>query len=571
MAPAMKDRHRTLQAIRRHAPEIFVAIAVFIFFAPALWNGFVNWDDEQNFLNNYHYRGLGLSNVRWMLTTTHAGPYQPLSWLTLGLDYTLWRMHPAGYHLTNLLLHALNAVLLYHVIGVFLRRAGAPGDPAARAFACAAGALFFAIHPLRVESVAWITERRDVLSGAFYLLTVLAYLQERLRHALAFFALGLLSKASGMTLPVVLLILDVYPLRRPDLRRAAIEKIPFVLLAAAAAALAVFAQRQADTMQELSRHGLPSRIVQSAYALSFYAWKTLVPLNLSPLYVLRLPLDPLAPRYLLPALAAVAITVVLVLLRRRWPWALAAWASYAVLVSPVLGLVQTGPQLAADRYTYLPSLPFAVLAAAGLLRVAANRTVTAGFATVLLVFGVLTFQQTRVWDDGLPLWNHALSIDPANPIAHNNRGNMRRPKRDMAGARADYDEAIRLRPAYAEAYNNRGNLRQEQGDLAGALEDYAAAVRHDPGYVLTWHNRGNLYLTQGRWTNAIADYTQSLDLDPFDADTYLNRANARSNVGDMTGAIADLESALRTAPPGWRLRSQVHGALAELRAKQARP
>jgi protein O-mannosyl-transferase len=571
MRAAMNDRDSTLRWLRDHAPEILIAIAVLVSFAPALWSGFVNWDDEQNFLNNHHYRGLGLSNLRWMFTTTHAGPYQPLSWLTLGLDYTLWRMHPAGYHLTSLLLHALNAVLLFHVIAVFLRRAGAPADAAARSFACVAGALFFAIHPLRVESVAWITERRDVLSGAFYLLTVLAYLQDRPRRALAFFVLGLLSKASGMTLPVVLMILDVYPLRRTDLRRAAIEKTPFVLFAAAAALLAVLAQHHAGTMQELSRHGIASRIVQSAYALSFYAWKTLVPLDLSPLYLLRLPLDPLAPRYLLPALAAVAITLAAVLLRRRWPWALAAWASYVILVSPVLGLVQTGPQLAADRYTYLPSLPFAVLAAAGLLRVAANRAAMAGFGLVLLLLGGLTFQQTRVWHDGLTLWNRVLSLDPANPIACNNRGNMRRPKGDLSGARADYDEAIRLRPTYAEAYNNRGNLRQEQGDVTGALEDYAAAIRHDPSYVLTWHNRGNLHLTQGRWTNAIADYTQSLDLDPLDAETYLNRANARSNVGDAAGAIADLESAVRTASPGWRLRSQVYGALAELRSKQARP
>ncbi len=521
----------------------------------------------------HHYRGLALSNLRWMFTTTHAGPYQPLSWLTLGLDYVLWRMHPAGYHLTNLLLHALNAVLLYHVIAVFLRRTGAPADPVARKLACVAGALFFAIHPLRVESVAWITERRDVLSGAFYLLTLLAYLQGRLRRALAFFALGLLSKASGMTLPVVLLILDVYPLRRTDLRRAAIEKIPFVLLAAAAALLAVLAQRHAGTMQELARHGLPSRIVQSAYALSFYAWKTLAPLRLSPLYLLRLPLNPLAPRYLLPALAAVAITLAVVLLRRRWPWALAAWASYAILVSPVLGLVQTGPQLAADRYTYLPSLPFALLAAAGLLRVASDpnrrRAVMVKSASILLLLGVLTFQQTRVWHDGLTLWNQAMIVDPYNPIAYNNRGNMRRPRGNPAGARADYDEAIRLRPTYAEAYNNRGNLRQEQGDLAGALEDYAAAIRHDPSYVLTWHNRGNLYLTQGRWAEAIADYTESILLNPQAADSFLNRASALSNMGNTAGAIADLESALRTAPPGWRPRSQVHGALAELRAKQA--
>src|SRR5207249_5694880 len=211
--------------------------AVLVCFLPALGSQFVLWDDDMNFTDNPSYRGLSASHLRWMFTTLYGGHYQPLSWLTLGLDYTLWGMNPTGYHLTSLLLHAVNAVLFYYIVLALLRRAVAAVS--ASAGAAAVGALFFAIHPLRVESVAWASERRDVLAALFYLATVLAYLRMAEEEpsgrahrwylvSLACFVLSLLSKAWGITLPVVLLALDVFPLRRaPRLR----EKAPYAALA----------------------------------------------------------------------------------------------------------------------------------------------------------------------------------------------------------------------------------------------------------------------------------------------------------------------------------------------------
>src|SRR3989475_7114580 len=231
-----------------------IALVTFAAFLPVLQNQFVDWDDQRNFLDNHHYRGLGWTHLRWMWTT-HLGHYIPLTWMTLGLDYVLWGMNPLGYHLTNLLLHAANAVLFYFVafriLGLGLPD---PGDRRQADLVLSAGfaALVFAIHPLRVESVAWVTERRDVLSGLFYLSAILIYLRtcergERGRGwywaAVGLFACALLSKSMVVNLPVVLLILDVYPLRRlggsigwwsEPARRGYVEKIPFVLLAAAA-------------------------------------------------------------------------------------------------------------------------------------------------------------------------------------------------------------------------------------------------------------------------------------------------------------------------------------------------
>ena len=238
---------------------VLIALVTFAAFLPALQNQFVSWDDDDNFMKNPDYRGLAWTHLRWMWTT-HLGHYIPLTWMTLGLDYLLWGMNPFGYHLTSLLLHAANAVIFFFIVRRILTRALPSLSERGHALALSAGfaALVFAIHPLRVESVAWVTERRDVLSGFFYLLAILVYLracerEERGRgwYWLAAFVCALLSKSMVVNLPVVLLLLDVYPLRRlggaigrrsESARRVYVEKIPFVLLAVAASAIAVMAQ-----------------------------------------------------------------------------------------------------------------------------------------------------------------------------------------------------------------------------------------------------------------------------------------------------------------------------------------
>src|SRR5438876_1419401 len=271
-----------------------IALVTFAAFLPTLHNQFVNWDDVENFVDNPHYRGLGWIQLRWMWTT-HLGHYIPLTWMTLGLDYVLWGMKPLGYHLTNLLLHAANAVVFYFVafriLGLGLPD---PGDRRQADLVLSAGfaALVFAIHPLRVESVAWVTERRDVLSGLFYLSAILIYLRARERAergrgwywlSVAAFVGALLSKSMVVNLPVVLLILDVYPLRRlggavgwwsEPARRVYVEKIPFVLLAAAASAIALWAQLSHDTMVSVVQLSALVLLAVSVYGVSFYHWNT---------------------------------------------------------------------------------------------------------------------------------------------------------------------------------------------------------------------------------------------------------------------------------------------------------
>ncbi|MBI5773779.1 MAG: tetratricopeptide repeat protein [Verrucomicrobia bacterium] len=582
---------------------LFIFAAVFVSFLPTLWNGFVDWDDGANYLDNPHYRGFSPKHLKWMFTTFFAGPYQPLSWVTLGFDYLVWGLNPTGYHLTNLLLHCANGVALFFLLKAFLHREGFfPSLAGTFQFkaACTVGALAFALHPMRVESVAWATERRDVLSGLFYILTVVAYVrwsEEAPRRrwyflTLVFYVLSCLSKAWGMTLPAVLLVLDVYPLKRltpgPAWKMAAkkllLEKIPFFALALLFAGLAFYGQK-IYAMRKVSDHGLFERVVQSAYGLAFYPAKTLWPDDLSPLYLLSAFFNPLDPKYLVGALAGVVVTIALVCLRKRWPWALAAWLCYAITVSPVLGLTQSGDQVVADRYAYLSCLSFAVLAGAGLLCAASSPRwkLAAGLAGILLcALAVLTFRQTRVWHDKFTLWEHALRADPDNYIAYlnvtanrksavgrstdpadddspfpdrpamaflyNNRGLKRAGRGDKTNAITDYTKALAMQPKYAEAYYNRGLLRAELGQTNAALADYKAATVARPNYGLAWLNHGVLREKLGDVNGAIEDYNTALRVDSTVHQAHLNRGNILLARGDAAGARADYDAALALEP-----------------------
>jgi tetratricopeptide (TPR) repeat protein len=513
-------------------------------FAPVVRNGFVLWDDDLNLTENPHYRGLGAANLRWMFTTLHGGHYQPLSWLTLALDHALWGMDGRGYHLTSLALHLANTVLVARLLAALV--------PRARPLAVAAGTLLFAVHPLRVEAVAWATARRDVLAALFTLLAALAYLRAAagvragaarrgwLAAAVLAFAASLLSKAQGMTLPLVLLVLDAYPLGRlrvrADLWRALVEKLPFVVLASAAGAVASIGAQQV-MQRSLAQHGILARAAQAAYGLVFYLAKTLVPVGLSPVYPLGRGVEPAAPVYAASLAVVGAVTVAVIALRPRFPWALAAWASYVVVLLPVLGFAQAGPQLAADRYTYLATIPLAALVTAGLRR-ADGWAVRAAVAAVVVVLALATARQTTVWHDSDALWSHAIAVDPANFVAYTNRGKLRELRGDASGAGADYTAAIEANRGNFLAYYSRGRLRQTAGDVAGAIADYSAAIALRPGYL----------------------------------EPYNNRAAARLAQDDIAGAEADLATALRLAPPEWPGRPLVERNLAIVReALRANP
>jgi tetratricopeptide (TPR) repeat protein len=599
---------------------LLIALVTFAAFLPTLENQFVNWDDDKNLLDNPHYRGLGWPHLRWIWTTFHMGHYIPLTWMTLGLDYLLWGMQPRGYHLTSLLLHAANAVVFYFVARRLLGLAlSGPVERARTGLPASAGfaALLFALHPLRVESVAWATERRDVLSGLFYLLTLLVYLracerQERGRWwyagSVALFICALLSKSMAVSLPVMLLILDIYPLRRlggakgwwnEAARRVYLEKIPFGLLAGAASALAFLALFPLNNMVSLDQLSVPGRLAVSAFGLTLYLWKMIAPVNLSPIYTLPSDVNPWATPFLLSYGVVLALTAMAWALRHRVPGLAAAWLAFIVILFPVLGIFQNGPQIAADRYTYLAGLGWAVLGGAGLL---ALRQPLA-FVPLPLVVGVLfglgalTWNQVHVWHDSQTLWTHALAIDPRSPTAHQNLGaaladqgkpaeaiehyrhalKIRPEHADThnnwglaflqqgkpAEASTHFQQALRLRPDFADAHNNLGVALGEQGKPVEAIEHYQQALRLMPDYASAHYNWGVELAGQGRLVEAIEHYQQALRLMPDYADAFNNWGAALAGQGKSAEAIEHYQQALRLKPDHAAAHRNLGLALAE--------
>jgi Tfp pilus assembly protein PilF len=568
-------------------------------FLPSLRNGFVNWDDYKNVVENPLYRGLGWANLRWMFTTFHMGHYQPLSWVSLGVDYVIWGMDPFGYHLTNLLLHAANSVVFYLVcLRLFglIDASPSPHKTHALPIAAALSALFFAIHPLRVESVAWITERRDVLSGFFFLVTLFYYLKAAtagvasshrrrwIALSLASYILSLLSKASGITLPLILLVLDVYPLRRlgpnprqwlgPASRNVWLEKVPFLVFAWAAGIVALMAQHQAKAMRPLEQYDIASRIMQSFYAAGFYLWKTVLPFGLSPLYEIPLTPDPWKWSFLISGVLVIGITVTLFVQRRRWPAIFAGWIVYMILLMPTSGIAQSGAQLVADRYSYLSCMVWAVAAGGGffqLWQLAWNRGVPRKlfdavviFATLVLVgLGSLTWRQTQVWHNSEKLWRHALSIDPQSYFAHNNLGNGLAAQGRLDEAMEQFQQALRINPNDADAVYNLGNASAQKGKFEEADEQLQHALQLNPNNAMAAYDLGNVRVRQQRFDEAIEQFQRASRIDPGLARANYNLAQLFSQQGKFDEAIRNYHFALHSDPTHVKARYYLAVALAE--------
>lgn len=502
-----RTRPETDAAARRLEMLLPIGIGstVLLVFSPALWFGFVEWDDFANFVSNFDFRGLTLAHVHWMLTSIRGGHWIPATWATFALDHALWGMDPFGYHLTNILLHCANAIAFFF-LGTHLLRLAMPEAPrAALQAGAAAAALFFGLHPLRVESVVWITERRDVLSTLFWLLAILAYLRAPERSgtkrggwkllSLVCYQLAVMSKSITVTLPVVLLVLDAYPLRRygRNNRRLLAEKAPYLLITVFGVFMAFFAAQRGGYLSSLDRLSFIERMAVTAYSVWFYVSSTVAPLTLSPLYELPPSMSAVAWRFVGPPLIVTAISGTLLAFRRRWPGVLAAWIVYLVTLSPVSGIVHNGPQLVADRYSYLSCLPWALLFGAlvtGIVRrlsgsglSAAWRAVAVACLVVLAALPVLTRRQLPVWRDGESLWRYTLAVDPDCSMCHYFFGQYLRNRDKPALAVEHFSRAAELRPALnsmALYHVNRGLANFAAGDLAAAAEDLAAVRSISP-------------------------------------------------------------------------------------------
>lgn len=525
---------------------ISLLIAIFLVFFSALGHDWV-FDDSANFLENENWRGLNSESLKWMWTTSHMGHFIPITWMTLGFDYELWGLDPFGFRLSNLVWHWLASlaflVLLRKVLLISLPSL-AETYPNHLNYAAFVATLFFAIHPMRVESVVWITERRDMVSGFFLLLTVLFYISyvqaKLLKSKLAYSLFGLLAyglslgaKPIGLTLPALLLVLDFIPLRRlvPQISPKRIlfliiEKVPLFLLGTVAA---WFAWRSQDIgvddsyLYPLDSYPPFSRILQVAYGACYYFGTTIIPSDLSPLYLLKPPLALTIWPFWLTFVCFIIITTSLIVIARKWPVGVTVWLCYGIILSPVLGLTQVGPQIVADRYSYLGCLPFVVLLGAGVLVIQRRRhfssKVLCHFLIVfgLMVYGYLAYAYSAHWKNQETLWTKAITEDPNHYYGYTNRGRHYHDRffqtddsTYIERALADYNRAIEIRPTYSVALNNRSVLFMQLGQHADALRDLNTLIDRNPNYTQALYNRARLYLALGNREAARSDLIRAI-------------------------------------------------------------
>jgi Flp pilus assembly protein TadD len=590
-----------------------VACVTFVAFVPALGNQFLEWDDLGNIVRNEFLRGLSWDNVRSMFTTFMHGHYQPLTWLSLAMDYTWsgavfgthstfgYGFDPRAFHLTNNVIHAINAALVYVLALYVLRwtplREGRPGSWADH-LAAALAALLFSVHPLRVENVAWITERRDVLSCTFLLLTVLAYLRavaleqtHRWRWilvALALYALSLMAKVSAMSLPVVLIALDWYPLGRlrgtprDTARSIWLEKALFFIAAIVFAGINILGQRGEDTMFPLWMHPLDARIVQCFYGLAFYLYKTAVPFNLLPLYELHMPMNISETRFIVAIafvlVVGVAMTVLMVM--RRLPRGLVVVAlCYAAFLGPVLGLFQNGPQLVADRYSYLPGIGLSILIAAGVVQWLIRPRLPKGLRVggfvvcglIIAGLGVLTWRQCRVWYDNESLWSFTVERDPNCAMANDGIGIVLVAKGEPNLAVPYFQKAVQLDPNYwpdlRVAYREAGRMDELVAAWLGEArvrQSFSHLTQYDADYHF---KQGNQALSQGKFALAQEHFLVVLALKENNPQAHHNLAAAH----EYLNRPVDAEKQYRRAIELDGAMIQSHQNLVELLLRQNRP
>lgn len=541
-------------ALIRLAALALVAAVLYAVFGGARSFGFLEYDDGEYVFRNRHLIEGGVAErVRWAFTSFHAANWHPLTWLSFIADRALFGLDPAWYHLENLLLHWLNTVLAF---GLLVRLTGSPGQSALVA-------ALFALHPLRVESVAWITERKGLLMALFALLTFHAHVSyarrprpARLLAVALLFAGAVLAKPQAVVLPLVLLVADWWPLGRlgrrgaPAARGVMLEKVPLLILAAAATALTVEAQRRAGAMASLEGLAIGKRLAGAVIGPAAYLAKTLLPFGLTPEYPL---LDPPFWQVAGAALTLAGLTVAAVRVRKTHPWVAAGWLAFLLLLAPVSNLIQVGGQAMADRYTYLPHIAlFAAVVWSGGRALRNRPCARAAAAAACVLFAVasgwVSSRQTGFWRDELTLFSHAVEVTRGNWKMHYNLGNtFERLGRDT-DAEAQYVLALSARPDHAEALNNLGALRARRGDVEAAAALFARAVSVRPEYGPGWFNLGFQSEQAGDLAAALRQYGRAAALQPDAAEPRVRVGRVLAKMGRRQEAAAACFEALQLDP-----------------------
>ena len=549
---------------------LLLALGTLVVFLPTGWFGFVNYDDPEYVTENVFVKnGLNGPDIAQAFTSYHACNWHPLTWLSHMTDCTLFGLNPGAMHFVNILFHAANTVLLFALLWrITSLREDSPARQAKKIWAAAFIAALFAWHPLHIQSVAWISERKDVLSTFFGLLTLLAYAKftkENSRSAywlaLIFFALGLMAKQMLVTLPFVMLLLDYWPLQRvtaetfsaAKIRRLVLEKIPFFLLVIPACVLTCLAQRAA--MSSLERLPFPLRLENSVVTYALYLLKIFWPTNLAFFY----PLTARSPVNL--TAAALVLVIISFFAWRTWrtkAFVSVGWLWFLGMLVPVIGLVQVGEQSMADRYSYLPSVGIFILFTFGGLalaeRFALVKKILAPAAVLILVGCVLATEiELQNWRTDETLFSHAVAVTRHNEIAHLNLGVVYEKQGRTAAAMNEYRTALQINPRRAHTHNNIADLLDAAGQPEAARVEYEAAIALDPNALEAHLNFGILLVELNRFDEAAEQFKLAAALEPTDARPHYQMGKMLLKRGEDAAAIGELRLALQNDPNNFQM------------------
>ena len=566
--------------------QIFLASLVlialqFLVFSPSLDNEFLKYDDDVYVYENANIQTLKAVNVAWMFARPYYHSYTPLTLLSHAVDYSLWGNNPWGHHLTSLLLHSANTVLVF-LLGLMLLRVvrlrpgGTTLEVSAEpvAFADTASvigmfvaSLLFSLHPIRVESVAWVSDRKDLLVVLFTLSCCMAYIKYDVYRgtkralqwylgSLFFFALALLSKSVAVVMPAVLIFLDLFLLHRRNRRSIwkslVAEKVPFLMLSAAFAVFAIVASKESQLSTIVAKFSIVQWVLLPLYSIMFYPLKMLWPVHLTPVYD-----APGIPLMVIAAILCIGITVLTIVNARRGrEYWLLGWLCYIVAIVPTVTGLSAGIQPWADRYSYFPTISLMFLVGGSIRGLweryqhrGAPRGVIAVLCTVLvLVCGRLSAQQLRLWQDAEILWRYAIGVSPDVPMPFANLGVVLEGKGDHDGALVMYAKAVALEPHYKDALFNMGVSFEAKQLVDSAASYYTKAIAADSSYADAYVNLGNIYVRAGKLDDGIRLFEQAILLDTSDPDPYYNMGIAVYNKGDPVKALEWFQTAIKYSP-----------------------
>ena len=526
---------------------IFLIAVSCVAFCRIAGNDFINYDDNEYITENYQIQsGINLQTLKWAFTTTYCSYWHPLTWISHMLDWSMFGPNASAHHLVSLLFHIGSSILFF----LFLNKT--TNNVWSSAFAAA----FFALHPLRVESVAWVSERKDVLSMFFGMATLYAYAfyaeKSKLSNyflCLILFFMGLMSKPTMVTLPFVLILLDYWPLKRLQKGMSRIlisEKVPFIILAMALSILTLWAQVSIGTVSTWESLPFLERITNAIFAYAAYLGKIFYPVNLAVFYPYNccLPLW----KTLISAIILILITIAALYYIKKLPFLFVGWFTYLGTLVTVIGLIQVGRQAMADRYTYFPSVGIAFMLAWGIPAIIKSEKIRKkilfpGAITALLMMVVLTWRQCSYWKNSTTIFSHALQATSDNYLAHTNLAIALANDGKNYEAIDHYNKAILIEPDIDLPYYNRGISYVNTGQYQLAIDDYSKAIILKSDNIMAYNNRGIAYAALHQYQQAIETFNTAISLKNNYADAYRNRGLTYFNQGKKELGCLDAQKA----------------------------